>query len=156
MRLDRRRDTGHGGYSLQQSTRPQTIGYALADSPVAQAAWIYEKFREWSHHDGDVEAVFSRDEMLDNITLYWLSNAGASSARYYWEGKPDSTAWQVDLPVGVSWFGGDNSYAPREWCERYYKDIVYWNEADRGGHFAAWEVPDVFVDEVRAWRRRIR
>ncbi|KAI3392700.1 hypothetical protein diail_5300 [Diaporthe ilicicola] len=85
--------------------------------------------------------------MLDTIMLYWLSNSGTSSARYYWECEPDSTAWPVDIPVGVSWFGGDNSYAPREWCERYYKNIVHWNETERGGHFAAWEVPDVFVAE---------
>ncbi|KAF4550797.1 Epoxide hydrolase-like protein 2 [Elsinoe fawcettii] len=153
MGLDRRRDDGHGGYSLQQSTRPQTIGYGLSDSPVAQAAWIFEKYRDWSHNNGNVETVFSKDEMLDTIMLYWLSNSGTSSARYYWENKPDSTAWPVDIPVGVSWFGGDNSFGPREWCERYYKNIVYWNETDRGGHFAAWEVPDMFVAEIRKWRR---
>jgi pimeloyl-ACP methyl ester carboxylesterase len=156
MRFDRIRDAGHRGYSLQQKTRPQTLGYGLADSPVAQAAWIYEKYRDWSHHDGDVETVFTKDEMLDTIMLYWLSNSGTSSARYYWENQPDSTAWPIDIPVGVSWFGGDNSYAPREWCERYYKNIVYWNETERGGHFAAWEVPGIFVKEVREWRRKIR
>ena len=85
--------TGYRGYSLQQSTKPQTIGYGLADSPVGQASWIYEKFRDWSHHDGNVETVFSKDEMLDTIMLYWLSNSGTSSARYYWENKPDTTAW---------------------------------------------------------------
>src|SRR5687768_12242088 len=100
MYLDGRRDAGHGGYSLQQSTRPQTIGHGLADSPVAEAAWIYEKYRDWSHHDGNVETVFSKDEMLDTIMLYWLSNSGASSARYYWENKPDLTAWGIDIPVG--------------------------------------------------------
>ncbi|KAF4456614.1 Epoxide hydrolase [Fusarium austroafricanum] len=149
MHHDRVRDAGHCGYSLQQSTKPQTIGYALADSPVAQAAWIYEKFRDWSHHSGNVETVFSKDEMLDTVMLYWLSNSGTSSARYYWENKHDSMAWPIDIPVGVSWFGGDNSYAPKEWCERYYKNIIYWNETDRGGHFAAWEVPDLFVVEIR-------
>jgi pimeloyl-ACP methyl ester carboxylesterase len=156
MRFDRIRDAGHRGYSLQQKTRPQTLGYGLADSPVAQAAWIYEKYRDWSHHDGDVEKVFTKDEMLDTIMLYWLSNSGTSSARYYWENQPDSTAWPIDIPVGVSWFGGDNSYAPREWCERYYKNILYWSETERGGHFAAWEVPGIFVKEVREWRRKIR
>lgn len=156
MHMDRLRDDGHRGYSLQQSTRPQTIGYGLADSPVAQAAWVYEKYRDWSHHDGDVETVFSKDEMLDIIMLYWLSNSGTSSARFYWEVELDSTAWPIDLPVGVSWFGGDNSYGPKEWCERYYKNIVYWNETQRGGHFAAWEVPDIFVAEIRHWQRKIR
>ncbi|KAM3478556.1 hypothetical protein MY8738_005877 [Beauveria namnaoensis] len=156
MHLDERRDAGFRGYSLQQSTRPQTIGYGLADSPVAQAAWIYEKYRDWSDHGGNVEAVLAKDEMLDTIMLYWLSNSGTSSARYYWENQLDTTAWPIDVPVGVSWFGGDNSYAPREWCERYYKNIVYWSETARGGHFAAWEVPDMFVSEVRAWKRRIK
>ncbi|KAG9252349.1 Alpha/Beta hydrolase protein [Emericellopsis atlantica] len=156
MYLEGRRDAGHRGYSLQQSTRPQTIGYGLADSPVAQAAWMYEKFRDWSHNDGNVETVFSKDEMLDTIMLYWLSNSGTSSARYYWECEFDSTAWPINIPVGVSWFGGDNSYAPKEWCERYYSNIVYWKETERGGHFAAWEVPEDFVAEIRQWRRKIR
>lgn len=153
---DNFRDTEHRGYSLQQSTKPQTIGYGLADSPVAQATWIYEKFRDWSFHDGNVETVFSKDEMLDTIMLYWLSNSGTSSARYYWECKIDSTAWPIDMPVGVSWFPGDSSYGPREWCERYYKNIVHWREMDRGGHFAAWEVPDLFVAEIREWRSKLR
>lgn len=152
MYLDERWDAGFRGYSLQQSRRPQTIGYGLADSPVAQAAWIYGKYRDWPHHGGNVEAVLGKDEMLDTIMLYWLSNSGTSSARYYWENQFDYTAWPIDLPVGVSWFGGDNSFAPREWCERYYKNIVYWSETARGGHFAAWEVPDMFVAEVRGWK----
>ncbi|KAM0355053.1 hypothetical protein ACHAPU_000904 [Fusarium lateritium] len=155
MDLDGRRDAGFRGYSLQQSTRPQTIGYGLADSPVAQAAWMYEKYRDWSHHDGDVETVFSKDEMLDTIMLYWLSNSSTSSARYYWECGLGTTAYHVELPVGVSWFGGDNSYAPREWCERYYKNIMHWKELERGGHFAAWEVPNEFVTELREWKKVI-
>ncbi|KAF1983363.1 epoxide hydrolase [Aulographum hederae CBS 113979] len=156
MYFDRVRDKGHCGYSLQQSTKPQTVGYGLADSPIAQAAWIYEKLRDWSHHDGNVETVFSKDEMLDTIMLYWLSNSGTSSARYYWECREfDSTAWPIDIPVGVSWFPGDTSYGPREWCERYYKNIVHWKEMERGGHFAAWEVPDLFVAEIREWGSKI-
>jgi pimeloyl-ACP methyl ester carboxylesterase len=156
MHLDRIRDIGHCGYSLQQSTRPQTLGYGLADSPIAQAAWIYEKLRDWSYHNGNVETVFSKDEMLDTIMLYWLSNSGTSSARYYWECEFDSTAWPIDIPVGVSWFPGDTSYGPKEWCERYYKNIVHWKEMESGGHFAAWEVPDLFVEEIREWRTKIR
>ncbi|SMR48277.1 unnamed protein product [Zymoseptoria tritici ST99CH_1E4] len=127
----------------------------LPISPVGQAAWIYEKLKDWSH-DGDVEKVFSKDEMLDTIMLYWLSNSGTFSARFYWECEVDATAWRVDVPVGVSWFGGDNCYTPREWCERYYKNIVYWNETDKGGHFAAWEQPELFVGEMREWRKTIR
>lgn len=155
MRLDRHRDKGHHGYLIQQSTRPQTVGYGLADSPIAQAAWIYEKFRDWSYHDGNVEAVFSKDEMLDTIMLYWLSGSATSSARYYWECEFVSTGWPIDIPVGVSWFPGDTAYGPREWCERYYKNIVHWKEMDRGGHFAAWEVPDLFVAQICEWRSKI-
>jgi epoxide hydrolase len=156
MYLDRQRDvTGYRGYSLQQSTRPQTIGYGLADSPVLQASWIYEKFRDWSHHEGNVETVFSKDDMLDTITLYWLSNSGASSARFYWENKPDTTAWSISIPVAVCWFSGDTSYAPREWCERYWSNIVHWEETERGGHFAAWEQPDLFVASMRKWKGKI-
>lgn len=155
MHLSAQRETtGYRGYSLLQSTRPQTIGYALSDSPVAQASWIYEKFQAWTHHP----STLSKDEMLDTITLYWLSNSGASSARFYWENKPDTTAWPIGegVAVGLSWFPGDTSFAPREWCERYWGRIVYWNEQiERGGHFAAWEVPGIFVREVREWRRRI-
>jgi pimeloyl-ACP methyl ester carboxylesterase len=79
-----------------------------------------------------------------------------SSARYYWECKFDSTAWSIDIPVGVSWFSGDTTYAPREWCERYYKNIVHWKEVERGGHFAAWEVPSLFIAEVRDFANRFR
>jgi pimeloyl-ACP methyl ester carboxylesterase len=156
MHFDRIRDAGHRGYSLQQSTRPQTIGYGLADSPAAQAVWMYEEYRDWSHHDGDVETVFTKDEMLDTIMLYRLSNSGTSSARYDWENEPDSTAWPINIPVGVSWFGGDNSYAPKEWCERYHKNIVHWKETERGGQFAAWEAPDSLAADIRKWRNKIR
>ncbi|XEU96100.1 hypothetical protein FSHL1_001385 [Fusarium sambucinum] len=155
-RLDEFRDSGFKGYSLEQSTKPQTVGYGLADSPVGQAAWIYEKYRDWTHHDGDVEALFSKDEMLDTIMLYWLTNSATSSARYYWECGSSTTAWEIHVPVGVSWFGGDNSFAPKEWCERYYKNIVHWNELPRGGHFAAWEQPDAFVTDIREWHKQIR
>lgn len=143
------------GYFKLQGTRPQTIGYALADSPAGQAAWIYEKIWMWSSHDGDVEHVLDRDEILDGIMLYWLTNSGASSARLYWRG-PDSTAFDIDIPVGISQFYGDLLYAPREWGERYYKNIVHWRELDCGGHFAAWEQPELFVGEVRDCFRHVR
>ncbi|KAF2426246.1 alpha/beta-hydrolase [Tothia fuscella] len=157
MHFDRIRDTTHCGYSLQMSTKPQTLGYGLADSPVAQAAWIYEKLRDWSSHNGDVEMVFSKDEILDTIMLYWLSNSATSSARYYyyWECGNDTTALQIDMPVGVSWFPGNTSYGSKEWCGRYYKNIVHWNELESGGHFAAWEVPHLFVAELRKWRSKL-
>ncbi|KAH7410046.1 Alpha/Beta hydrolase protein [Phaeosphaeria sp. MPI-PUGE-AT-0046c] len=156
MRRDREREKEFYGYNSQQSTRPQTLGYGLADSPVGQAAWVYEKFKDWSYNEGDVDIALSKDEMLDTIMLYWLSNSATSSARYYWEIEYDSTAWPIDLPVGVSWFPGDSAFSPREWCERYYKNIVHWKEMEKGGHFAAWEVPDLFVAEIRAWRSKIR
>lgn len=150
------RDTTHCGYSLQMSTRPQTLGYALADSPVGLASWIYEKLHAWSQHNGNVESVFTKDEMLDTIMLYWLTNSGTSSARFYWEVELDSMGRPIEkLPVGVSWFPGDTAYGPRAWCERYYKNIVYWSETEKGGHFAAWEVPDVFVKEVLNWKDKI-
>lgn len=143
------------GYFKLQGTRSQTIGYALADSPVAQAAWIYEKIRSWTEHSGNVEEVLSKDKMLDNIMVYWLSNSGASSARLYWE-DDDNTALPIDIPVGVSIFRADLVSAPRAWGERYYSTIVHWREMEKGGHFAAWEVPKLFVREVRDCFRKVR
>ena len=145
------------GYSTQQSTRPQTLGYALADSPVGQAAWIYEKFWAWTQNQGTPESVLTRDELLDNITLYWLTNSGASSARLYWESFRSSFGNDtVDLPVACSIFPGEIRRPPRRWAERVFSDIIYWNRAERGGHFAAFEQPDIFVDELRAGFGTIR
>lgn len=157
MDFDAHRDVHHYGYYTQQKTRPQTLGYGLASSPIAQASWIYEKLLSWSDHKPSSASSppFTTDEILDNISLYWFSNSATSSARFYFECEFDSTAWEIKLPVGVSWFPGDTAYGPREWCERYYRDIVHWREMERGGHFAAWEVPDLFVAEVREWRGKI-
>lgn len=143
------------GYFKQQGTRPQTLGYGLADSPALQASWIYEKLHAWSHHPGDVEKVLSMDEMLDNIMLYWLPNAGASSARLYWK-NDDNTALPIDLPVGVSQSLNGLEYAPRLWADRYYGNIIHWNELNRGGHFAAFEQPELFIEEIRTCFRQIR
>lgn len=148
-------ETQEDGYFKLQATRPQTIGYALADSPMGQAAWIYEKLYMWTQNSGKLEDVLSRDEILDNIMLYWLTNTGASSARLYWEDK-DGIDMPIDIPVGVSIFPGDLVYAPRAWGERYYSRLVHWNEVERGGHFAAWEVPDMFIREVRECFRHVR
>lgn len=138
------------GYGQIQATRPQTLGYALADSPVGQAAWIYEKFVDWTDSGGEPEKVLSRDEMLDDITLYWLTNTATSSARFYWENADLAFfAVDIDIPVGVSVFPGEIYRAPRSWAERCYRKLIYWNELDKGGHFAAFEQPELFVSEVR-------
>jgi pimeloyl-ACP methyl ester carboxylesterase len=140
------------GYFLQQSTRPQTVGYALADSPVGQAAWIYEKFHAWTDNKGDPESALTRDEMLDNITLYWLTDTAASSARIYFEHAgiiSKGNTGRIELPVGCSIFPGEIVPAPRSWAERFYPKLIHWNELDRGGHFAAWEQPALFAKEMR-------
>jgi pimeloyl-ACP methyl ester carboxylesterase len=145
------------GYSTQQATRPQTIGYALADSPIGQLAWIYEKFANWSDSGGNPETVIALDDMLDIITLYWLTNSAASSARIYWESFADGFgARQLDLPVGCSIFPGELYRAPRSWAERCMSNIIHWNELPRGGHFAALEQPALFVGEMRDCFRSIR
>jgi pimeloyl-ACP methyl ester carboxylesterase len=139
------------GYAKIQSTRPQTIGYALADSPAGQAAWIYEKLGEWTDSNYEPEREISRDEMLDNISLYWLTNTATTSARLYYESfATDFSTQRLDLPVAVSIFPGELFRPPRLWGERVYSRLVYWNEAARGGHFAAFEQPTVFVEELRA------
>ncbi len=139
------------GYSKIQATRPQTIGYGLVDSPVALAGWIYEKMWSWTDNNGAPEDALSRDTILDNIMLYWLTASGASSARMYWEsfGTIGTGDFRVDLPAAVSNFPREITKAPRKWAERTLRNIVYWNDCDRGGHFAAWEEPDLFVAELR-------
>lgn len=139
-----------GGYSDQQATRPQTLGYGLADSPAGQAAWIYEKFWSWADCHGDPTNALSYDEMLDNIMLYWLPNTGTSSARLYWESFHDAFgATELHLPAACSIFPKDIYAAPRSWAERCMHNLIYWNELDKGGHFAAFEQPALFVEELR-------
>lgn len=137
-------------YAKLQGTRPQTLGYGLSDSPVGQAAWIYEKFQAWTDNRGAAEDALTRDEMLDVISLYWLTNSGASSARLYWESANAFQARQLDLPVGVSIFAEEIFRPSRRWAERIYTRLVHWNELDAGGHFAAFEQPTLFVQELRA------
>jgi pimeloyl-ACP methyl ester carboxylesterase len=145
------------GYSAVQSTRPQTIGYGLVDSPAALATWIIEKFHAWTDHDGDLGSVLSHDQLLDNLMMYWLPGAGASAARLYWESFAEIQALfrtgatdLVTVPTGCSIFPRENPRPSRRWAERRFTDIRYWNEPARGGHFAAFEQPDLFVAEVRA------
>jgi pimeloyl-ACP methyl ester carboxylesterase len=147
-RMKEFRDRGTG-YSTQQRTRPQTLGYGLADSPAGQCAWIVEKFYAWSDCGGHPENVFSRDALLDNVMLYWLPDAGASSARIYWESYGARWTDPVSTPTGVSRFPKELSLAPRHWVQRRFTDVRYWNELDRGGHFAALEQPELLVNELR-------
>jgi epoxide hydrolase len=144
------------GYSKQQSTRPQTLGYGLVDSPVGQLAWVVEKFWAWTDCDGHPENVLSRDELLDNVMLYWVTGSGASSARLYWESfNRFVTDGRVDLPTGVAAFPKEILRTPRRWCEAAY-NITHWSTMPRGGHFAAFEQPELFVDDVRAFFATVR
>ena len=143
------------GYMIQQATKPQTLGYGLTDSPAGQAAWIYEKFSGWSEAEGLPENGFRRDRLLDNISLYWLTASAASSARLYWESIRDSGKLETSAPVACSIFPHEIFKPSRRWAESRYKNIRYWNETERGGHFAAMEQPEIFVGEVRAGARAL-
>jgi epoxide hydrolase len=151
------------GYSAEHSTRPQTIGYALVDSPAALCAWIAEKFWAWTDHGGDLAEVLTRDELLDNVMLYWLPGTGASAARLYWESIRQVNEWisgqvtsTVSVPAGCSIFPRELQRPSRRWAARRFTDIRYWNEPAAGGHFAAFEQPDLFVQEVRSFFRLVR
>jgi pimeloyl-ACP methyl ester carboxylesterase len=144
------------GYSKEQSTRPQTLGYGLADSPAGQLAWIVEKFWSWMDCDGHPEHVLSRDELLDNVMLYWLTNSAASSARLYWESFTRVNPDPVAVPAGISIFPKEIFQCSRRWAEKRFTRLVYWSELARGGHFAAFEQPEAFVREVRSCFRAMR
>jgi pimeloyl-ACP methyl ester carboxylesterase len=144
------------GYFHIQASRPQTIGYGLADSPVAQLAWIVEKFKEWTHPtDALPEAAIDRDEILTNVTIYWLTNTGASSAHMYYENMRSGSfpEGRATTPTGVAVFAED--VAIRRYAE-YGNTIVHWSDFDRGGHFAAMEAPDLLISDVRAFFRKLR
>ncbi len=147
------RTTG-AGYQEIQDTRPQSLGYGLDDSPAMLAAWIVEKFRSWSDNDGNVEDSFARDRLLDNITLYWATGTGASAGRIYWEmrqvGRDAIPQDNVAVPTGIANFPAEVTRMPRAWVEHRY-NVVHWTEQARGGHFAAMEAPDLFVDDVRTF-----
>jgi pimeloyl-ACP methyl ester carboxylesterase len=144
------------GYSKQQSTRPQTLGYGLSDSPVGQMAWILEKFWSWTDCNCHPENVLTRDELIDNVMLYWLPGTAASSARLYWESFRSFPTDPVMVPTGCSIFPKEISRTSRRWAEKRYAKLVYFNELEKGGHFAAFEQPEAFVREVRACLRQIR
>ena len=137
------------GYSTQQRTRPQTVGYGLVDSPVGLAGWIFEKMWAWTDNSGSPFDALSRDQILDNIMLYWLPANGASSARLYWESFGSFAPQEIDLPVAVSAFPREILPTPRKWAERSYRNLIHWGEMEKGGHFAAWEQPEAFVSELR-------
>jgi pimeloyl-ACP methyl ester carboxylesterase len=159
----RHAEEAESGYAEEHSTKPQTIGYGLVDSPAALCAWIVEKFWSWTDNRGRLEDVLSRDELLDNLMLYWLPGTGASSVRLYWESFKQvaeaftrSNAELVRVPTGCSIFPKEVPRPSRRWAERRFSDIRHWNELDRGGHFAAFEQPELFVDELRAFFRLVR
>jgi pimeloyl-ACP methyl ester carboxylesterase len=144
------------GYSNIQKTRSQTIGYALTDSPVAQAAWIYDRFITSTDSDHHPETVLTRDEMLDGIMIYWLTGTAVSSSRLYGESFKDLATTKLDIPVGCTIFPGDVLTSPKVWAERTFSKLIHWNKVARGGHFAALEQPAIFVEEVRDCFRSIR
>ena len=156
------------GYFLEQATRPQTIGYALLDSPVALAAWLLDHDTDAYYKiasafvDDKPSGNLTRDHILDNVTLYWLTATGASAARSYWEsGQATARAGgqappPMALPFGFTTFPGEIWKTPRSWVEKSYPNVIYFNEVDRGGHFAAWEEPELFSEELRAAFRSLR
>lgn len=144
------------GYSKQQSTRPQTLGYGLADSPVGQLAWIVEKFHRWMDCDGHPENVLTKDELLDNVMLYWLTDSGASSARIYWESFNAVSRDPVTIPAGATIFPKEIFRTSRRWAEKRFTKLTHFTEQEKGGHFAAFEVPETFVAEVRTCFRALR
>lgn len=154
---------GNRSYAQMMGTRPQTIGYGLVDSPVGLAAWIlgHPGFSRWTYSESDPEK--SRDEVLDDITLYWLTNSATSSGRLYWEyggrspafASPEMTS-EISLPVAITVFPGESYRAPETWARRAYPNLIYFHEVDKGGHFAAWEQPELFSAELRAAFRPLR
>ncbi|SFQ38057.1 epoxide hydrolase family protein [Parafilimonas terrae] len=154
--------TKGGAYAGIMVTRPQTLGYSLADSPSGLAAFYYDKFNDWTFSGGDAEKSLSKHDMLDDITLYWLTNTGTSSAQLYWENNNNNfnvveqrTA-EISVPVAVTVFPGEIYQAPKTWTEQAYKTLIYYNKVDKGGHFAAWEEPQLFTQELRAAFRPLR
>jgi pimeloyl-ACP methyl ester carboxylesterase len=144
------------GYAALMVTRPQTLGYGLADSPAGLAAFFYDKFAQWTYSGGEPERSLTRDEMLDDITLTWLTGTATSGARLYWENNNnnfnavDQKTAEIKVPVAVTVFPGEIYQAPRSWTERAYPKLTYYHEVTKGGHFAAWEEPQLFAEELRA------
>ena len=145
------------GYAGIMVTRPKTIGYTLATSPVGLAAFFYNKFADWTYNGGEPERSLTRGEMLDDITLYWLTNTGTSSARLYWENIAiNFNAVDVSIPAAVTVFPGEIYQAPRSWTEGAYHNLIYYNRVDKGVHFGAWKEPELFAKELSAAFRPLR
>ena len=154
---------GNRSYAVMMGTRPQTIGYAITDSPAGLAAWMlgHPGFTHWTYSSSDPEKT--PDEVLDDVTLYWLTNSATSSGRLYWESAgrspafagPERTA-EISLPVAITVFPGESYRAPETWARRAYRNLIYFHEVDKGGHFAAWEQPELFASELRAAFRPLR
>jgi pimeloyl-ACP methyl ester carboxylesterase len=144
-------------YAQEMASSPQTLGYSLADSPVGLAAWFFEKFAAWTDSGGEPERALSCDDMLDDITFTWLTNTGPSGARLYWENKlPFFAPVGIAIPVAVSVFPAEIYRAPRTWVERAYPKLIHYNQVDKGGHFAAWEQPQLLTIELRTGFRSLR
>jgi pimeloyl-ACP methyl ester carboxylesterase len=149
--------TKGAGYAGMMVTRPQTLGYGLADSPAGLAAFFYDKFADWTYSAGEPEKALSRDEMLDDISLYWFTDTAASSARLYWENNANNfNAVDISLPAAITVFPGEIYRAPRTWAERSYHKLIYFHEVDKGGHFASWEQPELYSEEIRAAFKAVR
>jgi pimeloyl-ACP methyl ester carboxylesterase len=144
------------GYSKQQSTRPQTLSFGLADSPSGQLAWVLEKFWAWTDCDGHPENALGRDELLDNVMLYWLPGNAASSARLYWESFNNTSMDPITIPVGCSIFPKEIFRCSKRWAEKRFTNLVHWNELEKGGHFAAFEQPETYVSEIRTCFAQLR
>ncbi len=154
--------TKGAGYAGMMVTRPQTLGYGLSDSPAGLAAFFLDKFNDWTYSGGNAEKSLTKDEILDDITLYWLTNTATSSAQLYWENNNNNfnaveqrTA-EISVPVAVTVFPGEIYQAPRSWTERSYPRLIYFNEVKEGGHFAQWEQPQLFAEELRAAFKSLR
>ena len=163
-RLKRRRRelSDHYGYSSIQGTRPLTLAYGLNDSPVGLAAWVVDKFWAWSDHGGDLDSSFTKDQLLTNIMIYWVTETMPSSVRLYYESRHPKARPSAErpkrsgrVPVGVALFPKEIHVPPRKWVERRY-NLVHWTEMPRGGHFAALEEPELFVEDVRKFFRAVR
>ena len=158
--LTKQWDHEEGGYNLIQETRPQTLAYGLNDSPMGLAAWIFEKWRSWGALNGDLDKCFTRDELLTNVSIYWLTQTANSSARSYYERARDQNAFAkgecISVPTGVALTLEPVQRAPRVWVERVYSDIRHWTEFDHGGHFLALEDPEILARDLREFFRPLR